>query len=104
MKLVIDFSENTAYRHEYAEGHELEVIHPVLGTSICKIKDSPVKTAMAATKLPIKRQRFCPNAQISNAITNKKLICGLSVDTESRTPAATFLSCFKASNVATIDK
>ena len=47
MKLVIDFSENTAYRHEYAEGHELEVIHPVLGTSICKIKDSPMKNFKA---------------------------------------------------------
>jgi len=43
MKLVIDFGESSAYRSEYSSSFELEVLHPVLNTSLCKIKDGDVK-------------------------------------------------------------
>lgn len=38
MKFIVDIEEKSAYRQEYSENFEMEIIHPVLGTIVCKLK------------------------------------------------------------------
>jgi hypothetical protein len=43
MRLVIDLGEQTGYRSEFSSTFEMEVIHPILNTSLCKLREGEIK-------------------------------------------------------------
>jgi hypothetical protein len=43
MKLVVDFEEKLAYRQEFSESFEMEILHPVLNNSLCRIEGHAIR-------------------------------------------------------------
>jgi hypothetical protein len=43
MRFVVDFGEPIAYRHEFSDHFELEVLHPVLHSPLARLRDSPMR-------------------------------------------------------------